>query len=45
MREMCEFELGGDYFDRQHVEAQRTQLIRNLESLGLRVTVQEVEAA
>jgi transposase len=34
-------ELGGDYFDRQNVEAQKVRLIRKLESLGLRVTVEQ----
>jgi transposase len=38
-------ELGGDYFDRQNVKAQRTRLIRKLESLGLKVTVEELEVA
>lgn len=38
-------ELGGDYFDRQNVQAQRSRLIRKLESLGLKVTVEELEAA
>jgi transposase len=38
-------ELGGDYFDRQNVQAQRTRLIRKLESLGLKVTVEELEVA
>jgi transposase len=35
-------ELGGEYFDRRDVEAQRRRLIRRLESLGLRVTVEEL---
>lgn len=36
-------ELGGDYFDRHHPgEAQRRRLIRKLEALGLRVTVEEI---
>ena len=38
-------ELGGDYFDRQNVEAQRARLIRKLELLGLKVTVEELESA
>ena len=38
-------ELGGDYFDRQHVEAQRARLIRKLETLGLKVTVEELPQA
>lgn len=35
-------ELGGDYFDRRNVEVQRQRLIRRLESLGLRVTIEEL---
>jgi len=38
-------ELGGDYFDRQHVEVQRARLIRKLETLGLKVTVEELPQA
>jgi len=38
-------ELGGDYFDRQHTEKQQAKLIRKLESLGLKVTVEAVERA
>ena len=38
-------ELGGDYFDRRNVERQRKRLIRQLEALGLKVTVEEVESA
>ena len=38
-------ELGGDYFDRQNVEAQKARLIRKLELLGLRVTVEQREVA
>jgi transposase len=34
-------ELGGDYFDRQNVEAQKARLIHKLEALGLRVTVEQ----
>jgi transposase len=34
-------ELGGDYFDRQHVEQQRAYLLRRLEALGCRVTVEQ----
>lgn len=33
-------ELGGDYFDRQNVEVLKKRLIRKLESLGLKVTVE-----
>jgi hypothetical protein len=38
-------ELGGDYFDRRHVEAQRIRLIRKLEAMGLKVTVEELPQA
>lgn len=38
-------ELGGNYFDRRNVAVQRRRLIRNLESLGLKVTVEELGTA
>ena len=38
-------ELGGDYFDRNHVEHQRDYFIRRLQMLGLKVTVEESAAA
>jgi transposase len=38
-------DLGGDYFDRRNVEVQRQRLIRRLESLGLRVSVEELGEA
>jgi transposase len=38
-------ELGGDYFDRNHVEHQREYFIRRLQMLGLKVTVEESAAA
>jgi transposase len=38
-------ELGGDYFDRQHREKQQVQLIRKLEAMGLKVTVESVSEA
>ena len=38
-------ELGGDYFDRRNVDKQRKRLIRQLESLGVKVTVEEVKEA
>jgi transposase len=38
-------ELGGDYFDRQQVDHQRARLIRRLEALGLKVTVEELPIA
>jgi transposase len=41
VRDQSYQELGGDYFDRQHVEQQRGYLLRRLESLGCRVTVEQ----
>lgn len=38
-------ELGGDYFDRHHVEHQREYFIRRLQMLGLKVNVEELAAA
>ena len=38
-------ELGGDYFDRQHVEQQRAYYLRRLHLLGLKVTVEELPQA
>ena len=38
-------ELGGDYCDRRNVSKQRKRLIRQLESLGVKVTVEEVKEA
>jgi transposase len=38
-------DLGGDYFDRQNQQRLRRHLIRRLESLGLKVTVQELSQA
>ena len=38
-------ELGGDYFDKENVEAQRKRLIHRLEATGLKVTVEEVQKA
>jgi len=38
-------ELGGDYFDKQHVEVQQLRLIRKLEALGLKVTVEGMAQA
>lgn len=34
-------EMGGDYFDRRNVEAQKARLIHKLEALGLSVTVEQ----
>lgn len=38
-------ELGGDYFDRHHVEQQREYYLRRLQLLGLKVTVEELPQA
>ena len=38
-------ELGGDYFDKQNAEKQRARLIRKLESLGVKVTVEMMAEA
>lgn len=38
-------ELGGEYFDRRNVEAQRMRLIRKLEALGVKVTVAALPVA
>ena len=38
-------DLGGDYFDQRHADQQRHRLIRQLESLGLKVTVEELPIA
>jgi transposase len=38
-------ELGGDYFDRQHTERIQRNLIRRLERLGLKVTVEPLAEA
>ena len=35
-------ELGSDYFDHLNVQVQRNRLIRRLESLGLKVKVEEL---
>ena len=38
-------DLGGDYFERRTVDKQRKRLIRQLEALGVKVTVEEVKEA
>ncbi len=38
-------ELGGDYFDQRDTEKRRQRLIKQLESLGLKVTVEELPMA
>jgi transposase len=45
LRKQSYQELGGDYFDRQNVEAQKARLIHKLESLGLKVTVEAIGVA
>ena len=38
-------ELGSEYFERRNVDKQRKRLIRQLESLGMKVTVEEIKEA
>jgi transposase len=38
-------ELGGDYFDRQHRQTQQQRLIRKLEAMGLKVTIETLPKA
>ncbi len=38
-------EMGGDYFDRQHQQTQQQRLIRKLEAMGLKVTVETLSKA
>ena len=38
-------DLGEDYFDRHNTAVQRRRLIRRLESLGLKVTAEEIPQA
>ncbi len=44
-RDQTYTELGGDYFDRHHVEQQRDYYIRRLQMLGLKVNVEDLPAA
>jgi transposase len=44
-RDQTYTELGGDYFDRHHVEQQRDYYIRRLQMLGLKVNVEELPKA
>lgn len=37
-------ELGNDYFERRNGEAQKARLIKKLESLGVKVTIEEQAA-
>ena len=38
-------ELGGDYFDKRYAEKRRTRLIKQLQALGLKVTIEELPHA
>jgi transposase len=38
-------DLGSEYFERRNVDKQRKRLIRQLESLGVKVTIEEVKEA
>jgi transposase len=38
-------EMGGDYFEKRDVEKKRKKLIKQLEAMGLKVTVEELEDA
>jgi transposase len=38
-------ELGGDYFDRRHEEQRKLRLIRQLEAMNFKVTLEELPAA
>ena len=38
-------ELGGDYFDQQHQQTQQQRLIKRLEAMGLKVTVEALPEA
>ncbi|MDQ3255178.1 MAG: IS110 family transposase [Acidobacteriota bacterium] len=38
-------ELGGDYFDRQHQQTQQQRLVKKLEAMGLKVTVEALSEA
>ena len=44
-RDQTYTELGGDYFDRHHVEQQRDYYVRRLQLLGLKVTIEELPEA
>jgi transposase len=46
LKERSEYkDMGSEYFERRNVEKQRKRLIKQLESLGLKVTVEEVAKA
>lgn len=38
-------ELGGDYFDHQHHQTRQQRLIRKLEAMGLKVTIEALPEA
>ncbi len=44
-RDQTYTELGGDYFDRHHLEQQRDYYIRRLQMLGLKINVEELPEA
>ncbi len=44
-RDQTYTELGGDYFDRHHIEQQRDYYLRRLQMLGLKVNVEELSTA
>ena len=44
-RDQTYTELGGDYFDRHHVEQQRDYYLRRLQMLGLKISVEELPKA
>lgn len=44
-RDQTYTELGGDYFDRHHVEQQRDYYIRRLQMLGLKINLEELSVA
>ncbi len=37
--------VGGDYFDKRNVEVQRNRLVRQLETLGMKVTLEALPVA
>ena len=46
LKERTEYkDMGGEYFERRNLEKQRRRLIKQLESLGLKVTVEEAAKA
>ena len=45
LRKESYHELGGDYFDKRNVEVQRNRLVRQLERLGMKVTLEALPVA